>query len=1596
MYDKILDVFNKLQESYSPSSAVDSTSRWIQESETEIMEDLDNMNYEMLFDLTTNVLQCIPLYLHDETDVNIFVNEFTEITSNITTYTATNGVLWNIDVMSKFLWIAMMIATTTSHKVIPHLAKLVNDNNKEYILKHEDNNGNNCFTLACWNIAALNELISSFSARYLSESTSKHITPFDLMSYTGGIVQLLENKVITFNDILSYENTYYKTNVVHMCALCVDNVAVLEYILESKTLKKEHMYSVDKNGNHPLLLSCIMGSIKSVELMLKSQLYGQEVISITNTGGQNILTYSVANNNILKYFIDLVDESLFFDMKIYNYINNDDIFQMFVKSKLFTYDILTREHYRTSTNVTCLVDWLFFVKLSFLDYVLNSSDQKVVDVMSVVFENKKNYLAMSFDSGIKMSIMIIKSKYINNSLLKEPHNGLTLLNKLINSISNDSTDSESGGSLDDAKDMITYIINSPHTTTEIITNEFINFCTKNFSNQVGKLIEKGFIVNIISLLYSMLNVNNVKAIIDLFNNNHINCLQLKGKIDLLEMLVKCDEKLLEIFLQNDSIGDDILSIFTTDNIINIQSKVKYVITDFIWSLLLMNKLLTTNKLNEFNNNGSILNNNISLSHLHLLEKIRPDFDQSLYFKKKSSGHSFFTSKLTNDSSIISYLISHPLFTIEEYKCITKDYMKDSRSNIFNKSNESIVELLTYHKYFDEDIMNIIFEGGNNLLQHLMLSGYDNKIIFHIVKHTKMNNMIFNHANNENENCLMTALYCGTYVSPIINSIHFKTDLMKIKNKNGMSAEDIIYDYMDFDFLIYYLKLFPKSDLLYRPFNNGNTIVHKIISNNTNEFNSILIELLSFYDFDVLCVENNDGNTPLHYMTDTDKLYEELELLLEMKKSTVKKIYFYKTNNFGRVPMANIISNTRANNIGILTKLIDMNIFDKTDMSTIVSRVKSNLNTTLDMSVCEYIINENVALLDILDKYNFDISKELEKMSLLGEPLFFLLIRTCIPLTEKYYSKYVGTETLNLKNSNNETLLFEVMNIDHKLCNALIDAKIINVEMVLPYIEKLLSKYPSTIKFLLTALPELFSKDNLIHCISQCIDNNQDVLEMLMGSKYYTVDVFTEIYNKPELINSLFNSSISLKYMFENNLVTAETLKKDNCKLMFEICDPIYLRKMCDIIFDTDEKFYEIKTNGKTIFHKCAGYQNLVNIYIKRYTQYSKNNEYKILLERDNNGKTFLDYLIENEYYNDITNFFEIHNDNLLSKLIKNQDIIGRNIVMKSCLSEKLQPFLNKIKKYITNDVIFQYDCNKTTTLMYILRYTSAYQDILVQKIEDKNLLWQDAFNNDIFTIASRYNSQNLNILLTHKNLVDTYNNFNECFVIACRYESRSINLLLSTGKINLKKCYGFIQYDDALSYANFLQVACRYNEDSVRELLHSNINLQEFIDNVQNFQVDKDKMISFNALKIALLYEPNAVTLLLDSKYGSTKMIADTNVLCKDGNCLIEIIEKQMASYSRLTKSKHFKKSNYDHPIYGNISTKYADVLSYDNVFDKLLKYKDIPCNENHKNVCSTCYSNENRVVFSPCWHKSCIMCSTRLYQCPQCRAKISDRIIYN
>ncbi|AYV84585.1 MAG: ankyrin and ring finger domain protein, partial [Hyperionvirus sp.] len=572
----------------------------------------------------------------------------------------------------------------------------------------------------------------------------------------------------------------------------------------------------------------------------------------------------------------------------------------------------------------------------------------------------------------------------------------------------------------------------------------------------------------------------------------------------------------------------------------------------------------------------------------------------------------------------------------------------------------------------------------------------------------------------------------------------------------------------------------------------------------------------------------------------------------------------------------------------------------------------------------------------------------------------------------------------------KSLLYVIIEVDSNLFGRLVDEGMISGGMVSPLIKRMcFENNKKCIKYLMGSMPGIFlegGKMILLECVEQCLAGGSDMLEDLL-----TRDVFDEMSRNPKIMDSLIDSAVGLKAMFEHKLITMEILERDNCRFVFRVSSPGYLKEIVDLFVDggRSEKLLvgNCEFQGRNMLHHCSMHPSLVKYFVSKLDVrgvFGGGVRYV-----DVNGKTFLDYLVENGYYDDLADVLDIFIGSKidLSKWLVNQDMLGRNLVMKFCvLQREIIELLLVVGRWIGRDLLVQYDFSRCTTLMYLVRYVgfNDLREFVDIRSVGEYLLWRDFNGDSVVTFAARYNEKFLEGLLGIYKIEELGGDgiLERCFVIGCRYNHSVIRLLRD--RVNLRKCVDVIDYGGVLCVSNFLQIAARYNSDSFKELIGSSLNLQEYVENVYVNALDEKEVINFNVLKVGIVYQPKVVSLLLDSKYGSEKLLRDTDLITKRG-CVRLALEKQISSYVRIKKSKFFQV---------NMEGSDEMIVPRTDHYEMLMKHHDVVATDT-LDCCAICYSNRNKIVFSPCWHKCCIACSTKLANCPQCRKEIATKAVY-
>jgi ankyrin repeat protein len=310
-YDKLVNFFDKIK--------LHNGKCYINEKE---IENTNEEHFENIFEINEIILSCIS----DKIDKkNLFLQEYQTITGEFIDYTISEHIKWRIDLYQKFVWIALMI----SLKLVPSASKyiieeLVKDNHD--IIFKEDTNGINCLMVACTN-SSIEELLRHYPTSYLRTSSSNGITGYDVLTYFNNI----ENK-IKIDDYITYVNPTNKITPYHLISI-TDNVNLLKYILSQNN--PEFVSKQDIYENNPLDVACIYSSLKIINFLLSQKFF----INITKKMEPYLekfeifklfLNYNLINERIISFNLNLFQK--------------ENFFEEFIKSKVFTYELLTTTH----------------------------------------------------------------------------------------------------------------------------------------------------------------------------------------------------------------------------------------------------------------------------------------------------------------------------------------------------------------------------------------------------------------------------------------------------------------------------------------------------------------------------------------------------------------------------------------------------------------------------------------------------------------------------------------------------------------------------------------------------------------------------------------------------------------------------------------------------------------------------------------------------------------------------------------------------------------------------------------------------------------------------------------------------------------------------------------------------------------------------------------------------------------------------------------------------------------------------------------------------------------------------------------------------
>jgi len=1593
--------------------------RWLLNSDTaslnDVMEDGDGFdsNFATLFDIPTKICSSIPPDELISAEAQSFINEYYYITSEIITHTVGNNLLWNVDINDKFAWIALMLSIYTA----PHLIQFLSKNIKKEILLMEDVNGCNCFISACSNIQSLIELIKYYSKDYLKKGMMEKkigtltvsITPFDILAYTGGLMQLFDENIVSVEEILQYTNSTTKMNVLHFSSM-YSSPYVLEYLLSKNVITAEYLMKPDINANIILIIACIHGSQKAIELLLKSSLLPKSVGTVRNLANQTMNDYmnNIGNMHQLLLENDYIDENTFMTRKLYNRLTINMIKPLF-NATFFNADLLIKP-IEGSIPQRNLFD-IIFTSSNVAQKIISESDtdEKMTSIVNDLVEKHIEYLHKMFDTSQGSFILLIKSKFIKKNHFTRSHSGKTILEKLVDCLS-------VGEDAEITNDLIDSIIDCNQFDDTVASScpSFITACINRSPNYLPKIIEKKLLTDVVKLIETLLNEDKPGAIENLLKTNIIKNDQLINEHNLLSRLISTNSFFLDYVLEKNMFTKELMNFYVTDGVVLIFLPKPYELTTEQFRLIIKNENVSTYLLNSFDeyqdDTSSILYNVKTIDKLNVLLEERKDFDHSMFFRKNKNGKqsSYLINILNNSNMLIkkdSKLIASYLFNLSGFTAdVYNDLIEHSiLANHF--ADKELGTMLLTHKHLNKKIYDLRFDQYANIIMMTLLWKYDNNVILHLINSEFVDKEILQYKNNRGQNCLLVAYKTRNYniVNEIANNKYFSCEMLTQKSSDKESALDIMYKYPNVTLLMKYMEAYEKNN------SQGNSIIYdqsrqiiqKILDLNVNIDD--VIKLLRKCGFDILFTGN-----------DSNKNKSGLHILMEKYSSSDINIMvdeLYKENLLGSI---NVITDNE--NVTPIMTLIARDYSVCRDVFEHLVKYNVLSEDMFEPELVIFIIKNNSGLLDVLkDTFKMDV----EKMLLQKDKTQTLLYFNSKIIFEHY--DLVTEKSLYSVDSKGTTLLEHFHKFAPNMVIGLIKQRVITKDMLLLIINKITSSNNVSItkenkddtillEYIITNpnnvitdddLQYIFSNDKMITYISNCIKIKSEKVRILCGSKYFNIEIMEHL-DKIAIIN-MTKSNSGMKYLFDNGFVNKITVKMDNYKLVRELNNPQYIKRIISLI--------EIKTlteiefnnnNDGSILHKFALYPDLITYLLTEQKSDTLESIDKLLLATNKLGKSFMHILINHEYFNDITKIIEIYKERnivLLKALLIQCDSSGNNVLMMIVKSKGYNIFNKEIKelheKYNLLDETMLLETNKDGESL--LSSSIGIIDVeflkqLLNKIDiSKNI------NTNIFEQATMHNPDNLQLLLTNPELVKY--DFTKCFALACRWQPKSIKPLLKTGNVDLHNCYDLIKIEDdngVENYmANYIQIACRYNIESVRELLYSDVYM---VDALNEVNID-NKNRPLNAFILAIMYEPESVKLLIDSKYITKEYILLTNELL-GMNCLCFAMDIQLASYRYMTDNKQFDDFKKDDE-FGTVDNRFKTRIHYTyynsaiKIDDSYLKHKDILCTMRDPEACSICCANKNKVIFTPCGHKTCVSCAAKLSVCDKCRTQITHKLVY-
>lgn len=1395
-------------------------SRWIKDTDTTILELEDNdvmieiNSVECLFDTP----QIIMSLFDDIPEVpQAFTNSFTQITTNfIEKYMGQNNFIWNIDVIERYKMIALYIAITSAPQLI---APLVNSIGIENVMVFVDNHGLSVMKLACSNIDSLIVLLTNYPQlqNYLfAENEKNTVIPIEILLYNGGIISLIDAKVLDLDTVLKFKNKWNMT-ALHIGSMT--DFGATRVLLERNIIPKEYHYETDNNGSIPLYIAGIFGSKLTLDAFINTGIYTQDILNVKNKGNHTI-------SGILTYGTHIVSALLRKGCLSKEYIINNKLYLKVNKHNCLHFlEIFTSEDLMTELIVfnnfhvyKKLID-IIFASLDVFKKVIECTDEKIVALLKDVFTKLNFSLPRLAFISLDMYMVYLNSQYVNDKDFTDKYQDQTIAD--ITTVDHDTIYLEplikcqKYKILDEKIELLTRWLNNMN-LSDIILNRL--------SNDEKK-----------ALLTKLLDNNKIQLICNLVNSDKIPIECLQGNTDLIYGIITDNVQCLEYALTNNLIDINVIQKFVIDGV---------VILNFHYIIEVNNddmydnqferfiKLIPLELLNAKNDHyatGSIIQSIESPSQLQILLNIE-GFDNSLLFRHFNGRNHLTEAIHRNLTSIVQYMLQHPLFTQDEYDFIFEHF--EPFGYFTYTAGKDIAKMILLHKFMSDKVIN---KYGRDIVDYCIEQEYPTYEVVKIVTKLDQESMI----KKTNDLNLLELAYSRNYHELVDMILELPTFTKELLTQN-------FYDIM---IKTPYIPAIKKIMQLDNDLGSNDLLIRSLFSNKINikEIEDV-VDLKKFSH----CVDD----VILHYNFNIIKYV--LDLIEYHNPHILHKI----------------VSRDDKISIKILNYIIDNNPTLKivklvNDKNT--SETNESLILYINAEITKLIIKSEYCnvYLSIINNY-IPIKTLFSDIDNDGQPVYFAVINN--PEIDPYY---YDKESLMMKDKNGYSLIQRIIELKYnKLFTILLKCDIIDDKIITDNIVQIVMFNEEITKNLIMMRDIQLTQEQFINCMTRCIELQSKNIAILKQSSSYKAEYIDSI--DQNMLLTISKTYIGLKYLYDNELVTNDLLKMNNYELIKSVNNPQYLKhimktikdieilKECNMITKLVEFPHlitlcpqELLIEDGTFIFKLI--DNKFNDDIRKVLDiFEANNKLTEILQLKYNGSIVLDHCMDilkdelkhRKYRAVFTPDILVHESNkiqMISKLTKYVD---------------LKTFKKLTTKYINDDQI-----NKAQLLEFATINSVEIMEWLLATI-----------NYDIqtvtkcFVVACRHNSESLNKLINNPDIkFDVDSAYDKIIIdgeaynanylqIAILYNIESLRILLESEKVNILNALNDDNIDNPEFRFNALILATLYEPDALELLLKHKYVTVELLTNSGN-------LCKKNLFLLACENQIASATLIRESKY---------------------------------------------------------------------------------------------------------------------------------